>query len=71
MSKLKKRGKGNDDSNVIRIYPNAAGLSSKVHETFATQAITDPTVRYEATNAVKPSDTDVEEGRDWVNDNQK
>jgi len=71
MSKLKKRVKRNDDSNMVRIYPNAAGLSSKVHETFATQAITDPTNRYEAINAVKPSDTDVEESRDWVNNNQK
>ncbi|HCA30222.1 MAG TPA: hypothetical protein DEP23_11975 [Ruminococcaceae bacterium] len=43
----------------------------KIHGTFATQAVTDTTDRFEETNVARPSDENVKEGREWVNYNKK
>lgn len=73
MGKKKKRNRGDED---IRIYPGSAGYGGAGNGkpatgAFETQAITDPTNRFHATKAARPSDLDVEENRNWVNQNQK
>lgn len=45
--------------------------TKRVFGTFETQAVTDPTDKFEETNVVKPSDENVKEGREWVDYNKK
>ena len=61
--------KQNDPKNNAAGY--RADIISKIHGTFETQAVTDTTDRFEETNAPKPSDENVKEGREWVNFNKK
>lgn len=70
MAKHKRKKSVYPDSD-IRIYPDGGIQRGKLCGAFETQAITDTTNRYAKTNVVKPSDSDIEEGRDWININQK
>ena len=48
-----------------------SGGKHRLHGSFAEQAISDPAERYPQTGVAKPSDSDVEEAREWVNSNEK
>ncbi|MDD2361861.1 MAG: hypothetical protein PHH84_02710 [Oscillospiraceae bacterium] len=68
MGKEEKRklGKHNDKTECSLETNNG-----RIHGTFATQAVTDTTDKFDETNAPNPSDENVEQGRDWVNHNKK
>lgn len=66
MSKNSK-GKSKKDNRGI----DNMAITGRIHGTYETLAVADTTERYDKTNVAKPSDEQVEEGREWVIHNKK
>ncbi|HHV50887.1 MAG TPA: DUF3787 domain-containing protein [Clostridiales bacterium] len=62
-------GKEKNKSKENKRYSNT--ITGRFHGTYETLAIADSSERYEKTNVAKPSDEQVEEGREWVIHNKK
>ncbi|MDD3832453.1 MAG: hypothetical protein PHR18_00955 [Oscillospiraceae bacterium] len=59
------------DCNKDKAKCNPEIIPGYIYGAYETQAVTDTTHKFEKTNTPKPSDINVEEGREWINWNKK